>query len=347
MKKIACLAVGVVLLCAGYVQAAEAPFIELKGHTATVFSVTFSPDGKKVVTASFDRTARIWDTESGEVLRTLDGHTGVLRAAVFSPDGKRIVTASDDRTARIWDAESGSVNFGKELQKLEGHTDSIWSVAFSPDGTRIATASYDRTARIWDAESGSVNFGKELQKLEGHTYPVVSVAFSPDGKRIATASNNWTARIWDAESLQVLKERRGANGGSSVAFSLDGKKVMAISGGTIRIWDANLETELQQLVHPGWIAAEAEKARRREARPGVEPMGPHFWISSVAFSPDGKKVVAAGSSTTVQTWNAESGEELQRLTGFPDLVCSAAFSPDGKKIVAVGDKGTARIRTLE
>jgi len=318
----------------------EAVFLELKGHTATVFSAAFSPDGKKVVTASFDRTARIWNAESGEVLRTLEGHTGVLRAAVFSPDGKTIVTASDDRTARIWNAESGSAHFGKEILKLEGHTDYIWSIAFSPNGKRIATASYDRTAKIWDTESGKV-----LQTFNGYAYPVVSVAFSPDGERIATASNNWTARLWDAESFHLLKERRGADGASSVAFSPDGKKIVAISGGDIRIWDADMEKELLKLVHPDSVRAELERERRELERPGVRSLGPHFWISSAEFSHDGKKVVAAGLSTTVQTWDAESGEELQKLEGHPDLLCSVAFSPDGKKVVAAGGN-TARIWNL-
>ena len=122
-------------------------------------SAAFSGDGKRVVTASADNTARIWDAESGKEIAVLKGHTDRVRSAAFSRDGKRVVTASEDNTARIWDAESG-----KEIAVLKGHTDSVWSAAFSGDGKRVVTASLDKTARIWDAESG-----KEITVLKGHT----------------------------------------------------------------------------------------------------------------------------------------------------------------------------------
>jgi WD40 repeat protein len=328
MKRLLCTAF-VALLFVHILQAAEVPFVELKGHTGTIFSVAFSPDGKKIVSASKDITARIWDAETGKVLKKLEGHTDVLRAAVFSPDGKKIVTASGDNTARIWDAESGT-----ELHKLEGHTDYVWSIAISPDGRKIVTASDDNTARIWDAESG-----KALQTLSGHTYPVVSVAFSPDGKKIVSASNLQTARIWDAETFQMLSERPRT--GNHVSFSPDGKKIVSADK-TVRIWDADLTNALQELTPLGFVRAEAEKERRRELNPGVEPMGPHFFIMSVAFSSDGKKIVMADMGG-VQIWEAESGKELHILEGHPNLVNSATLSPDGSKVAVTYSGGIVRI----
>jgi WD40 repeat protein len=116
----------------------------LKGHTDSVYSCALSPDGKRVVTASYDHTARLWDAETGALLTTLEGHTGGIFCGAFSPDGKRLVTASDDKTARLWDADTGA------LQKtLEGHTDAVSGCAFSPDGERVVTASHDGTARLW------------------------------------------------------------------------------------------------------------------------------------------------------------------------------------------------------
>ena len=123
----------------------------LKGHDEGVVCegvvcCAFSPDGARVVTGSGDRTARIWDAETGAVLRTLEGHDGHVNRCAFSPDGARVVTASSDETVRIWDAETGA-----QLRMLEGHTYPVDCCAFSPDGARVVTASCDHTARIWDA----------------------------------------------------------------------------------------------------------------------------------------------------------------------------------------------------
>jgi WD40 repeat protein len=111
-----------------------------------VWSAAFSRDGSRIVTASGDKTARIWDVASAKEIAVLRGHDAGVASAAFSPDGSRIVTASGDKTARIWDAATA-----KEIAVLRGHDDIVFSAAFSPDGSRIVTASFDDTARIWDA----------------------------------------------------------------------------------------------------------------------------------------------------------------------------------------------------
>src|SRR5262249_31533630 len=117
------------------------------GHTREVTSVTFSPDGKRILTGSFDRTAKVWDAEKGTERLSLKGHTGMVDSVAFSPDGKRILTGSSDKTAKVWDAQKGT-----ELLSLIGHTSAVRSVAFSPDGKRILTGSSDKTAKVWDAQ---------------------------------------------------------------------------------------------------------------------------------------------------------------------------------------------------
>jgi WD40 repeat protein len=117
----------------------------LKGHEGAVRSAAFSPDGKRIVTASDDTTARLWDAATGKQIRELTGHAGIVLSAAFSPDGKRIVTASFGGTARLWDAETG-----KPIGELTGHAGIVFSAAFSPDGKRIVTASGDKTARLWE-----------------------------------------------------------------------------------------------------------------------------------------------------------------------------------------------------
>jgi TPR repeat protein len=158
-----------------------------------VLHAAFSPDGRRIVTTSTDKTTRIWNAADGRQLMTLSGHADVVESAAFSPDGSRIVTASDDKTARIWDAASG-----RQIMVLSGHSDIVGSAAFSPDGRRIVTASYDKTARIWDAATG-----EQLEVLSGHTDLVEAALFSPDGQRVVTASDDLTARIWDARTEAV------------------------------------------------------------------------------------------------------------------------------------------------
>ena len=167
---------------------------KLKGHTFGVKSASFSPDGKRIVTASDDKTARVWDI-SGKLLAELKGHTGEVWSPSFSPDGQRIVTVSEDKTARVWDIS------GKQLAELKGHTGEVWSPSFSPDGKRIVTASDDKTARVWDIS------GKQLAELKGHTDTVTSASFSADGQRIVTASLDNTARVWRVEDLNQLLVR--------------------------------------------------------------------------------------------------------------------------------------------
>ena len=118
----------------------------LAGHDGSVNCCAFSPDGSRAVTASGsgDNTARIWDAETGAVLRMLEEHNGEVRCCAFSPDGARIATASSEGKARIPDAETGAM-----LRMLEGHDGEVYCCAFSPDGSRVVTASYDNTARIW------------------------------------------------------------------------------------------------------------------------------------------------------------------------------------------------------
>ena len=164
----------------------------LKGHTSEVYFTTFSPDGKQIVSASWDNTVRIWNVETGKEIRKLEGHTNRVFSAAFSPDGERIVSASSDHTVRIWNTLSG-----KEIRKLDTG-DSVNFATFSPDGKQIVSAfmySENNPVCIWDTETG-----EEILSLVGHTAYVSSAAFSPDGKRIVSASADNTVRICEVET---------------------------------------------------------------------------------------------------------------------------------------------------
>ena len=122
-----------------------------QGHTAAVYQAVFSPDGRRVLTASADKSARLWEAENGKLLGIFQGHTDKIYRAVFSPDGRRVLTASSDNTARLWEADGG-----KLLATFQGHTGRVQSAVFSPDGRRVLTGSGDNTARLWEAESGEL-----------------------------------------------------------------------------------------------------------------------------------------------------------------------------------------------
>jgi WD40 repeat protein len=325
----------------------------LQGHDGYVLSAAFSPDGARVVTASTDQTARIWDAKTGAVLMELKGHGGWVYSAAFSADGARIVTASRDKTVRIWNAKTGAV-----LMELKGHGAAVRSAAFSPDGTRAITGSEDKTARIWDAQTGAV-----LKELKGHSYRVSSAAFSADGTRVVTTSEDQTARIWDAKTGAVLTELKGhGNDVSSATFSPDGTRVVTASDDeTARIWDAKTGAVLMELkehrgpVYSAAFSADGARvvtasadttARIWDARMGAvltELDGHGSPVHSAFFSPDGARVVTASEDNTALIWDAKTGAVLTELKGHGGPVRSAFFSPDGARVVTVSNDETVRI----
>jgi WD40 repeat protein len=187
----------------------------LEGHSDVVMSVAFSPNGKQVVSGSWDRTVQLWDTATiGAPLKIPKGHSSWVTSVAFSPDGKQVVSGSDDETVRLWDAATGallrtleghsgwvkghsdwvkSVAFwdtatGELLQTLEGHSGGITAVAFSPDGKQVVSGSWDGTKQLWDTTTGA-----PLQTLAGHSNRVTAVASSPDSKLLQTlrVSEDW------------------------------------------------------------------------------------------------------------------------------------------------------------
>jgi WD40 repeat protein len=283
----------------------------LGGDDGQVYSAAFSPDGSHIVTASADKTARVWDAATANEIVVLRSHEDALRSVAFSPDGLRIVTASADKTARVWDALTA-----KEVAVLRGHDDPVYCATFSPDGSRIVTASGDKTARIWDAA-----IAKDIAVLHGHEADVYSAAFSPDGSHIVTASADKTARIWNAATAKEIVVLRGHEDVvRSVAFSPDGSRIVTASGdNTARIWDVATAKEIAVL------------------------HGHEADVFSAAFSPDGSRIVTASWDKTARKWDAATAKEIVVLRGHEDVVRSVAFSPDGSRIVTASGDKTARV----
>jgi WD40 repeat protein len=157
-----------------------------RGHTDGVQAVVWSPDGKRIASASLDKTVQVWDASDGGHVFTYRGHTDQVFTLAWSPDGKYLASGGPDKTVQIWNAADGDHVF-----TYTGHTDWVDGVAWSSDSTRIASASSDKTAQVWDAANGGHVF-----VYNGHTNYVVTTAWSPDGTRIATASYDDTVQIW-------------------------------------------------------------------------------------------------------------------------------------------------------
>ena len=245
----------------------------LTGHTHYVYSVSYSPDGRKIISTSEDKTIKIWDANTGSCLQTLTGHTNGVSSVLYSPDGRKIVSASGDKTIKIWD-----VNTGTCLQTLTGHTDWVLSASYSPDGRKIVSASKDKTIKIWDANTGSC-----LQTLTGHTDAVESVSYSPDGRKIVSTSWDKTIKIWDANRGKCLQTLKGhTDYVNSASYSPDGRKIVsAADDNTIKIWDANTGSCLQALTEH------------------------NNDVYSASFSPDGTKILSASRDGTIKIWRVE------------------------------------------
>lgn len=207
-----------------------------EGHSDGVLSVSFSPDGTRIISGSNDETVRVWSVTTGtEIIPSLV-YNGVIASVAMSPDGTRIVSGSYDDKLQVWDATlSGSIS------SSECHTSHITSLAFSSDGARLVSGCSDRTVRVWDTTSGV----QCLPPLRGHSDWVGSVAFSPEGTRIVSGSKDGTARIWDATTgLELLSLPYESM--VSVAFSSDGCHI--ISRDWLRrqyTWDALLGTRIR------------------------------------------------------------------------------------------------------
>lgn len=193
-------------------------------------AILFLKDGKTMLSSGDDSVIRLWDTQNGDRIRTLEGHSQKVLSMALSPDESLLASAGEDCTTHLWDLKSYEI-----VKSCKAHTSGIWSLAFHPDGKRIASGSRDHNIKIWNIESEKDN----ILTLEGHADRVKSIAFSSDGQYLASGSHDRDVRIWHIDSGECLQVLKGhTNWVSAVQFTPDlAKLVSASEDGTIRIWD--------------------------------------------------------------------------------------------------------------
>lgn len=290
-------------------HAAEKPefFVQL-GHSSTVMSMAFSPDGKYAVSGSMDNNVKLWDIVAGRELRTLGGHTDYIKAVAVSRDGRYAASASHDQTVRVWEIETG-----REVRRL-GDLFSE-SLSFLADGSLLIGDSIGKV-RIWNFRSGTE---KELKKPDFQG-DITAVSLQHDGRTIVTATKRGF-KVTDVQTGQVLKkfaERKGDYlGDAAAAFSEDGRYALFSFSSRISMWDVEAGKEIR--------AFEGHNSR----------------VNSVAFSPDGKYVLSGAGDYSTVLWDAADGRMLRSVYfykryvyGARGGVTSVAFSPDGRHVLA-------------
>jgi WD40 repeat protein len=354
-------------------QAMTAPVdaLQIFAHDDFVQEATWNGDESRVLTASYDGTARVWDAWSGEELLRLDHGTGVVLAR-WNTDESRILTADWDGIVHVWDAASG-----QELLSLPGY-ESITEARWNRDGSRILTASEDFAARVWDAVTG-----EELLVLP-HEGEVEAAIWNQNESRILTIDLAGRARVWDAtsgEELLTLVHGFGVN----QAIWADGESmVITASGDGVHFYDAETGEELVRLPHdsavtyvswqedegllmtstdegtvfvwdPAAVQAEAEQYSQGAGGeggdvfvwdPATSPprltLRHGAWVNEAAWSGSGQFIVTASDDSTARVWDTASGNQLLTL-GHGDWVNHATWSADGNRVLTASDDGTARI----
>ncbi|MFI9585365.1 AAA family ATPase [Streptomyces sp. NPDC052236] len=286
----------------------------LDGHTDTVRHIAWSPDGRRLATASRDGTARVFDARSGRSVLILPSDGTMVESVAWSPDSCRLATTGRDRVVRIWNAASGV-----PVRLLTGATDIGRQVAWSPDGRLVAATSRDRGVRVWEAETGDL-----VAELRGHRDDVWGVAWSPDGTPLASASHDQTAIVWDMATRAAVTTLTGhSDFVEGIAWSPDGRGIATGSGDhTVRIWDAQ-SGDLRLLLR-----------------------GHSDYIWNVAWSPDGRMLASASSDRTVRIVSTKDAKVLAVLRGHTDTVWGVTWSPSGAQLATSSTDGTGMVWDL-
>lgn len=283
------------------------------GHKSGVGTVAWSPDGRKLLSASVDCSLRIWDAANQQNSVALLGHTALISSAAWSPDGRSIASTSWDRTVRVWSVETGETRL-----EFTAGSDEMREITWSPDGSRLATCGDDGYVRVWDAQTG-----EQLLELSGHDDVVWSVDWSADGSRIASSGNfaKRDIRIWNASTGEKIAEIPAAHNQAVVCvrWSPDNKWLASVSlDQRLKVWDVASGNALWQ----------------SDAQCNV-------W--SISWSSDGQELSTGGVDGAIRIWDVQNGDQVRTLRGHTAGVYSVDWNPDGKLLASGSGDHTVKV----
>lgn len=283
----------------------------LEGHTNKVISVSFSPNGQTLATASDDNTVRLWSIQ-GQELQQMSGQNQLFRSVKFSPDGKKIAAISADSTVKLWTVD------GKKLiafSNQDGEENFRADLCFSPDGQLIVSSGTKNTIKLWQIN------GQAVKTLQGHNYEVWGLSCSLDGQKIVSADLGGVVKLWSMNGQELKSFQASPNSIFGVSFSPNGQFIATAGGDRqIKLW--NLEGK------------------------EIRTIGKHnSYVIGVRFSPDGQTIASTSNDKTVKLWSLE-GSELKTFKGHHNEVYDLSFSPDGQSIATAGGDATVRLWSL-
>jgi hypothetical protein len=280
---------------------------QLDGHREPVVWLAVAPDGHSILSASTDRTIKLWDIDGKRLTRTLGVHKDMARTALFLPDGARALTAGDDGEIVLRQLSDGAV-----LHVFSsGQNGGVNKLAISPDGKRAVSGHDTGRVIVWDIEKGSV-----LHVMPGHDWSISGVAVSPDGTRAVSGSIEGTLKLWDIDAGKQMRSWHGHERGPyGIVFMADGRHVITGSGDyTIKLWDLDVGREVRRLDgHSGTVYA-------------------------LALSTDGKRLLSGSLDGTARLWDMEAGSETALFDSRSGPVYAVAFAADGTVLTGGYDR---------